>query len=192
MTEEMAIESLVKLFWELKGYLVKTRVHYKGKKGGIRDIDVLCFDPKTRECIVIECKAWGSPEEYPTYTLDKKNKKDIIDSIKELTNELALRRAKEVLGVDKVDRAILYVGGDVDQHLIDFLNQDSKIPIDVVPIHKLVFELFLEVASDMRERRKRYPDTALELIRWFDRCLVNEKINLSKLEAEIKKKWGPN
>jgi hypothetical protein len=191
MTEEMATESLVKYHWELKGYLVRTRVPYKVPKGN-SDIDVLCFHPKTKKCIIVECKAWGSPEDYRTFRDTPSNWEEFEYRIKKLTNKLALKKAEEVTGVE-VERAVLYTPGDVDpsfnRSLIEFAQKNSKIPIDIVPIHKLIIDLFSEIALDMRKRRTRYPDTALELIRWFDRCLINNLINLQELEAAIKKKW---
>lgn len=188
MTEEMAVESLAKYRWDLVGYLVKTRIPYKGKKGGNRDIDVLAFHPKTKDCVIAGCKAWGSPEDYPTWPDTDSIRKRIAKLTSELTDDLAMEKAEEVMG-RKPNKAVLYLPADIPQSLIEFAKQQCKIPIDIVPIHSLLIDLFSQVALDMRRRRTRYPDTALELIRWFNRSFVHSKLKFSDLERAIKEGW---
>lgn len=218
MSEEMAIESLVKSYWELKGYFVRTRVPYRVEgEGQSHDIDVLCFHPK-KESIIIECKAWGGPEKYWNYgkdnysSLEKKLKrirkgrrKRNIFSPEVLKD--AIKKVKDLTGIEP-KKMIVYLPAIVEDKklLEEKLSKEMKFEVEIISIHELIKELFVEVALDMRKRRKRYPDTALELIRWFNRCYMkkmkneNKKyekyekkprlIDLNELGKEIEKAWN--
>ncbi len=80
MSEAMAIESIVQEYAKFKGYLTETRVPFKLKRGH-SDFDVLGFNPKTKSSLVVECKAWGSPDQYPSYNDSKKWFKEEFEEI---------------------------------------------------------------------------------------------------------------
>ncbi len=59
----------------------------------------------------------------------------------------------------------------------------SGIRVRLLPVHRLLEEVFQKVPDDMCTRRKRYPDTALELIRWMVRIVWSESLNLSSIQV---------
>ena len=65
MSEVMAIESIVEAYAKFKGYFCEMRVPFKLKRG-YSDFDIVGFNPKTRATLVVECKAWGSSDYYPS------------------------------------------------------------------------------------------------------------------------------
>lgn len=203
MTEEMAIESLVKSYWELKGYLVRTRVPYRvEEKGGIHDIDVLCFHPKEKRSMIIECKAGGTTEDY----WGKYEKNDYMSLKKVLqikkgkgkrkgnifstdsVRKAAIEKVKELVGIEP-EKMIVYIPAEVDKELTKKFSAEMGLPVEFVGIHELIKNLFGEIALDMRRRRKRYPDTALELIRLFTRCYMADFIDLNDLGNTLKQNW---
>ena len=67
MSEPMAIELLAEELAKFRGYLTEIRVPFKLEKGGITDFDVIGYSPQTGKSLVIECKAWGSPNQYSSF-----------------------------------------------------------------------------------------------------------------------------
>jgi len=68
-----------------------------------------------------------------------------------------------------------------------YYNDKKGITVRIIPIHKLIEKLIICICKDMLKRRKRYPDTALELIRWLVRTTWANIIDLEKLGNEIRK-----
>lgn len=48
--------------------------------------------------------------------------------------------------------------------------------IELIPIHQLIISLIPSIRADMEIRRKRYPDTSMEMIRWLVRAVQSKAI----------------
>jgi hypothetical protein len=62
-----------------------------------------------------------------------------------------------------------------------------EVQVRLFPIHRLIYHLFIGVTKDMVKRRKRYPDTGMEMIRWIARAVWWEMLDLSEIQTEIQK-----
>jgi hypothetical protein len=70
-----------------------------------------------------------------------------------------------------------------------FLGESYDVQVRLFPIHHLLHQLFVGVTRDMVQRRKRYPDTAMEMIRWMARAVWWEVLDLAEVQTEILKVW---
>lgn len=186
MSEVMAIESIAEEYAKFLGYFTETRVPFKLKKGN-SDIDVLGFNPKTKTSLVIECKAWGSPDQYPSFTNSKKWFKEKLTEIigkwgyfkKAPTNRWNLKNLDEIWFIipgfcdDK---------SKIETEISKELNHDIKI----IPIHELILNIMFEVRKDKNIRRKRYANPALEFCRWLLRSYETGHLNLIDIDLELK------
>jgi len=59
--------------------------------------------------------------------------------------------------------------------------------VRLLPVHRLLRELFLGVPEDMLLRRKRYPDTAMEMLRWITRAVGHGALDLGEIQVEIQR-----
>lgn len=66
-----------------------------------------------------------------------------------------------------------------------FLGETYDVQVRLLPVHQLLHELFIKVAKDMIIRRKRYPDTAMEMLRWTTRAVRSGVLDLTKIQEEI-------
>lgn len=80
---------------------------------------------------------------------------------------------------------------EMDNELVSYaeslLGEPYDIKVRLLPVHKLISRLIKAVGEDMMVRRRRYPDTALELIRWLFRAVHAETLDLSTIESAIRK-----
>lgn len=173
MSEAMALESLAEQWLRSEGYWTQTRVPFRMRRGN-SDLDVLGVNLK-RRVVVIECKGWGGPEYYPTYNtqrleeevvpLCRKAKKDL----KYFLASVASRK----LEITRVYEFRLVLPG----HLPDGaqkrdMEKDLKkrcglaCNLRIFSVHEVIRDLQKWVGEDMHIRRKRYADTALEMLRW--------------------------
>ena len=52
-------EEVVRVFWELQGYFVRTNIPYRppGRRDVASDIDIVALHPVTGDCVACEVKA---------------------------------------------------------------------------------------------------------------------------------------
>ncbi len=172
MSEAMALETLMEHLLRFEGFWTRTRVPFKRKRGGLSDIDIVGINHKGRG-VVVECKGWGSPESY--YNLNtakrrlqirqlcRKAKKDIPHFLKS--------EANKTLGIRRIHEFRLVLPGKLDtgaprKSLEQTLGKQMKCTVEIVCVDELLKKLVDHVAQDKNKRRKRYPDTSLEMIRW--------------------------
>ncbi len=192
MSEPMAIETIAAEYFKLKGYLVETRVPFrsgKNGKGGSSDIDVLGFNPSTRQTIWIECKAYGSPYAYPDYGASSRRIKEMKKLFKN-----ASKNWKKFIEKGKTNKWNFKKLNEVCLIIPGFCEEKGKIEKEIskkyhfkaciLPIHELIRDLFFEICRDKGKRRKRYANSALEFCRWFLRCRV--QLDLSQLDQNLK------
>lgn len=67
------------------------------------------------------------------------------------------------------------------------LGDKYKVRVQLLPVHRLLHRLFAEVPKDMIRRRKRYSDTAMEMLRWITRAVWHDALDLSEIQMEIQK-----
>lgn len=181
MSEAMAIELIVEEYAKLLGYFTETRVPFK-LKGGHSDIDVLGFNPKTEKTLMIECKAWGGPNDYYSYNNEKKWFKEMIrhwEFFKESpTNKWDLSH---------LDELWLVIPGFCDDKLqieTELAKEFNQI-IKIIPIHELILNIILEVKKDKDIRRKRYSNPVLEFCRWLLRSYEAGQLNLRDIDLML-------
>jgi hypothetical protein len=68
-----------------------------------------------------------------------------------------------------------------------FLGDRYDVRVRLLPVHRLLHDLFVEVPKDMVQRRKRYPDTAMEMLRWITRAVWSKVLDLGEIQAEIQR-----
>ena len=193
MSEEMAIEKLVENYVNFEGYFTTFRVPYKKSGGGLSDIDIIGYNPRNQETLLVEVKAWGSPESY-------KNAEK-WDDWEEWIGELKdgwkgfTRGGSNHWGFTKLDKVLIVLPAhfktpNKEAILSEELSKKFGFKVEILPIHSLIERLFFKVNEDMIVRRRRYPDTALELLRWIIRTSKNGDLNLGELEKKLKKTEG--
>lgn len=57
--------------------------------------------------------------------------------------------------------------------------------VRLLPVHRLLRSLFIGIAKDMHVRRKRYPDTALEMLRWTARTVQCGALDLVEIQESL-------
>jgi hypothetical protein len=67
----------------------------------------------------------------------------------------------------------------------EVLAEINQVSVRLLPVHRLLRELFLKVPEDMLRRRKRYPDTAMEMLRWITRAVGHGVLDLGEIQMEI-------
>lgn len=175
MSEVMALESLVEQLLSFEGYWTKMRVPFKKPSGANSDLDVLGIKRGGR-VVVAECKGWGSPEDY--WNFDAPSRRKYLDELCREARDnfkhfLRSQQAKR-LEIDHIDEFYLVLPGRVGQEenreaLSARLKQKHRLPVSVfrlLCVHEVIRKLQDHVSKNMNERRKRYADTSLEMIRW--------------------------
>jgi hypothetical protein len=190
MTEPMAIEKLVAERYELDGYFTLLRVPFKLKSGS-SDLDVIAYDKKTKDTIIIECKAWGSPDDYSNFDTTARRRK-IKWLFKDLKNRAEKFRQSEtnVWGIGKPKKLVIVIPGFFDDKEV-FENDVShalKCKVELLPIHELIKELIEKVQTDKDIRRKRYGSTSLEFIRWLIRSYDEGHFNFTDMDLILQRK----
>lgn len=186
MSEAMAIESIAEEYAKFLGYFTETRVPFKLKKGN-SDIDVLGFNPKTKTSLVIECKAWGSPNQYPSFTNSKKWFKEKLTEI--IGKWSYFKKAKtnrwNLINLDEI--WFIIPGFCDDKSKIEAeISKELKHDIKIIPIHELLLNIMFKVREDKNIRRKRYANTALEFCRWLLRSYETGHLNLIDIDLKLK------
>jgi len=175
MSEEMAIETLAKHWLTFDGYWVQTRVPFK-KHRGHSDFDVVAFMPASSKVVIVECKAWGSPTDYPNFQTAARAKR-----IKEMCRKahrdwkyFGRSAANKRLKLQKLYEFRLVLPGRLDdkKKQVDLekeLSLELGFKVRLFAVHEVIQEVQKQVEKDMELRRVRYPDTSLEMLRWVSR-----------------------
>jgi hypothetical protein len=187
MTEIMAIEKIAEEHAKLEGFLTITRVPYKKVKN-YGDLDILAYSPEDGFLMLIDVKARGKVERYTNANTEKGR-----EYIERRISGLMTYWPKFVSGntnrwkFKKLDKIRLIVDGpfDAKHQFQEDLTKKFEVPVELLPIHELFEQIILRVNVDMRVRRKRYPDTALEFIRWLIKCVNAKKLSLKDLENQL-------
>lgn len=182
----MAIEVMAEEYAKFLGYFTETRVPFKFNKGN-SDIDVLGYNPITKKTLVIECKAWGSPEQYPSYT---KKKEEFLDTFRKIIAKWDYFKASQTnrWNLSNLDTIWYVLPGycenklQLEQELSNLFNCE----ISIIPIHELLLKIMIEVKRDKDIRRKRYSNSALEFCRWLLRSYDAGQLNLIDVDLLLK------
>ncbi len=87
MSEAMTVETIIEADWLMRGFWTKVRYPLRTSRGGWSDIDVLAYNPKTRELIIAESKVQGPKRAVYAYTSATKKKfGDILQYDKDKNN----------------------------------------------------------------------------------------------------------
>jgi hypothetical protein len=74
MSEAMTSESIVESEWLLKGYWTKMRFAYQTQKSGWSDVDILAYNPETKNLVISESKVRGPKKDIFAYFEHTKEK----------------------------------------------------------------------------------------------------------------------
>lgn len=184
----MAIEEIIGSLLEFHGFMVKYRVPFKITQG-FGDLDVVALDLQTNKILVVECKAYGSPETYYNYSAPA-NKRQVDEQISTLCENI---KRFEVIKHNFPQNTSL--GGVLGVYPGCFAESDRKnleqnlserlgVKIAIYSIHEVLLSLVKAVQDDMFKRRKRYPTTVLEFIRWLIRTYSVVKNPLEEILVE--------
>lgn len=123
------------------------------------------FDPPLNTSITILLVLNGTffPKSNPQKRVNHKNPlvAKILDESTSIYNER------------KDDKEIMVFETQIISLVERILLQEYQVSIKILPIHRMIHSLFMGVKWDMMRRRKRYPDTSLEMIRWIIRSIEN-------------------
>ncbi len=79
MAEAMTVETIVEADWQMQGFWTKLRFPFKTAGGGWSDIDVLAYNPESRELVIGESKVRGPKKDIYAFTTDTQRKyRDIL------------------------------------------------------------------------------------------------------------------
>ena len=194
MAEVMAIETIAAEYAKLKWYFTQTRVPFK-LKTGISDIDVLGYNPRTRKTIVVECKAWGSPDQYAKFTWEEwhialRDHEDYFGGIQKRWKKFFVHSDVNKWKLSRLDEIWLVLPGIFPEkdRMEKWLKKELGITCHILPIHELLLRVISGVASDKDVRRKRYEDSAMEFCRWFVRSYNRKAWDLKSLESALQGK----
>lgn len=193
--EPMAIERLVAEYLKLDGYFIKTRIPFHTRKGSISDLDVIGIKTKNRDSIVVECKAFGSANVYPNYDTPRR-REDIRKYAEKLVKRtrvfLSSESNKKQFKISRFRRYLIIVPGYLDDDartdLEIILKKKLRKRFRIMPIHELIQETIRRVEADKTQRGARYPDTALEMIRWMSRAFNEGRLGLTDIGLALRKK----
>lgn len=183
MSEAMALERLAEEWLRFQGFWTQTRVPFRlrgtAKKplGSSSDLDVIGIreNEKGLDVVVVEVKGHGAPNVYPDYTRHGRGR-EIIKICKEKKKDVRIfeRSVRKDWGIHRVNELRLVLGGklvtagDARRKLEHDLKHRYKLPFSVriFSIDEMIRDLVECVRKDKDVRRKRYADSALEMIRW--------------------------
>lgn len=185
MSETMAIESIAEEYAKFKGYFTETRVPFKFIIGN-SDIDVLGYNPKTKNSLVIECKAWGSPDKYPSFD-DSEWFKEIFKQIIKKWDYFK-KAPTNKWNLSSLDEIWFVVPGSCDHksQIEKEVKKELNHNVKIIPIHELILDIMFEVKKDKNVRRKRYSNSALEFCRWLLRSYETGHLNLIDVDLKLK------
>lgn len=158
----MAIESIAEEYAKLEGYLTLTRVRFKMRRGH-SDIDVIGYNPKEGNVLLIETKARGPPEKYKEANIRKcKNKaKELLKKWSAFcssgTNKWEFKK--------KMLKEIWLIWDGYIKNNDEKEIKIEKIKVKIIPIHIMLLKFIYRIRKDVFERRVRYPHPAMEMIR---------------------------
>ncbi len=172
----MALERLVEQWLRFDGYWTLTRVPFKIKRrgGGNSDFDVLGVNAKG-EVVVAECKAGGRASDY--FNFDAKWGRRWIEELcekvkKDWPHFKQSDANKKRLHLRRIDTLRLVLPGRLNnqgtkEKLESSLTKRCGFDVQIFGIHEVIQKIQDNVEKDKNERRRRYADTALEMIRWI-------------------------
>src|SRR5271157_1174710 len=70
MAEAMTVETIVEADWQMQGFWTKVRFPFRTPKGGWADIDVLAYNPESKELVVGESKVRGPKRDIYAFTAE--------------------------------------------------------------------------------------------------------------------------
>jgi hypothetical protein len=108
---------------------------------------------------------------------DKPNNKPFVEKMREFAQSAWNSRDDE-----KKDEQEGYLLSTAEE----FLGKRYDIRVQLYPIHRLLYELFQEVPKDMTRRRKRYADTAMEMLRWISRTVRSGNLDLARIQEYLR------
>ncbi len=176
MSEPMALERLVEQWLRFDGYWTLTRVPFKilRRGGGNSDFDVLGVNAKGK-VVVAECKAWGRANDY--WDFDAKSDRRVIEKLckkvkKDWPHFKQSYANKRRLKLRRIDTPRLVLPGRLSdpgtkEELESSLTKRCGFDVQIFGIHEVIQKIQDEVEKDKDKRRRRYADTALEMIRWI-------------------------
>ncbi len=172
MSEPMALERLAAEWLRFEGYWTELRVPYR-KKNTFSDIDVLGFRKQAPGVVAVECKGWGKATEYRHLA------KGRIDRIRRhcwrtKRSWASFQHSNKRLGLGRIDELRLVWPGSFRKEATKIklekeLTNKCGFKVRIFGVRDLIVQLENCVRNDLKERGKRYPDTALEMIRWVVR-----------------------
>jgi hypothetical protein len=187
MGEAMAIESIAEEYAKFKGYFTETRVPFKLEIGH-SDIDVLGFHLQKGTTLVIECKAWGSPDQYFNFCGDRLGFRKEFRKI--ITHWKYFKKSpnNKKWNLNRLDEIWYVIPGYCDdkEEIEGKLSKELNHIIKIIPIHELIRDVMFEVKEDKDKRRKRYSNPALEFCRWLLRCHEKGKLSLVDIDLKLK------
>lgn len=160
-------EEIVRKYFELKGYLVRTNVKFLKKKevtgkksSGYGDIDLAVINPNTGERAIVAVSGWHTERITPSYVRDWGHR------LFGFLCEASLDKAERVLGC-KDFRKILIVSqlGALQESKDKFIEEARKRGVDdVIEFPKILKELIEEI-----EISQSYDSEVLQTIRLLKR-----------------------
>jgi hypothetical protein len=211
--EAMAVEMLVDAYYQLQGYWTKLRYPIKTDKGAWSDIDVLAYNPdskdsKEKELVICECKARKGKnvlisfdtkpfeEDYAIDFINKTNKyfndplindyinKGFIKIIKFILIGNFYENKKKLKDIEKEFDEKLKE--KFDKKLREKLNENNiKVCFEIKLTLDVICDLFIEIRKD-NEHNKRYGHPILDFAREINRYLHPEKGKRFKKEFHSK------
>lgn len=186
MSEVMAIESIAEEYAKFLGYFTESRVPFKLEKGN-SDIDVLGYNPKTKKSLMVECKAWGSPDQYPSFNgCNSWFKEQFKEMVKKW--DFFKKSPTNKWNIHNLDEIWFIIPGFCDDKLEieENLSKEFSKIIKIFPIHELILNVMFEVKKDKDVRRKRYSNSALEFCRWLLRSYETGHLSLIDVDLKLK------
>jgi alkanesulfonate monooxygenase SsuD/methylene tetrahydromethanopterin reductase-like flavin-dependent oxidoreductase (luciferase family) len=150
-------EELVRRFYELQGYFVRTNLPYAVPRGR-SDIDLCVFNPKTADRAAVEVKGWHTESITPAYLKEHA-------TLLSLCRPEAIAAAAELFGSDEF-RKVLVVSRIGPSRREEVIRKATECGIDEIIEFKAILRLLIKETT-MNENAGSEGEHVLRLLKTY-------------------------
>lgn len=211
MSESMTVETIVEAYWQVKGFWTKLRFPLQTPKGSWSDIDILAYNPESRELVIAESKVRGPKKDI--YAFTKETQKQYGDILKFDENnyfsflrhiKLACKDGSIFADFDKmVSKLIIqlvsnyFIAKDIkldeEKVLMEQVRKDVPANVKLEVKLETTLDVILNIITleNQKKQGRRYGHPVLDIARELNRYMRPQirYAGSAKAAADIKKEF---